>query len=244
MEFHEILGAIMHEKDMSIADVARACGLTDSTVRSIFDRKQKKIALSVAFKLSEGLGVSLQRLNGMPDVQNKNTTSLSDEALKVAKDYSALDASGKRAVRVTLDDQAKRVAEETQHNNIMELYPVRSYLQPASAGYGDFCDDNSFEEVDLVKRPPAGTSFLVTVNGDSMEPDYQDGDSLFIHAQETLRHGEVGLFAINGDLFIKEYTPDGLLSYNPKYGLRMPEPDDTVRIFGRVLGICTKDYFG
>lgn len=65
MEFHEILSLIMQEKGLSIPDVARLCGLTDSTVRSIIDRHQKKIALSVAFKLSEGLGVSLQRLNGI-----------------------------------------------------------------------------------------------------------------------------------------------------------------------------------
>lgn len=64
MEFHEILSEIMEEKGISIPDVARICGLTDSTVRSIIDRKQKKIALNVAFKLSKGLNVSLNRLNG------------------------------------------------------------------------------------------------------------------------------------------------------------------------------------
>ena len=43
MEFYEILSEIMEEKNMSIADVAKKCNLTDSTVRSIIDRKQKKI---------------------------------------------------------------------------------------------------------------------------------------------------------------------------------------------------------
>lgn len=67
MEFHEILAVIMAENNLSVPDVAKKCGLSDSTVRSIFDRKQKKIALNVAFKLANGLGVSLQRLNGMPE---------------------------------------------------------------------------------------------------------------------------------------------------------------------------------
>lgn len=63
MYFYEILGEVMNEKDMTIADVAKACNLTDSTVRSIFDRKAKRVSLDVAFSLCRGLGVSLERLN-------------------------------------------------------------------------------------------------------------------------------------------------------------------------------------
>lgn len=64
MDFYRVLQGIMDEKKLSIPDVARMCGLTDSTVRSIMDRKQKKVALNVAFKMADGLGVSLERLNG------------------------------------------------------------------------------------------------------------------------------------------------------------------------------------
>lgn len=64
MDFYQILLNIMNEKEMSIPAVASACGLTDSTVRSMIQRKQKRVSLDVAFKMKEGLGVSLQRLNG------------------------------------------------------------------------------------------------------------------------------------------------------------------------------------
>lgn len=64
MEFYKILESIMKEKDMGIPDVARACGLSDSTVRSIIDRKAKNVTLEVAFKMQRGLNVSLERLNG------------------------------------------------------------------------------------------------------------------------------------------------------------------------------------
>lgn len=85
MDFYEILGQIMEEKKMSIADVARACKLTDSTVRSIFDRHQKKVALNVAFKLADGLDVSLERLNGQPDAATKNSSDFSKEAKGIGK---------------------------------------------------------------------------------------------------------------------------------------------------------------
>lgn len=64
MNFYKILQEIMNEKNLTIADTARLCGLTDSTVRSIISRQQQNVALEVAFKLSDGLGVSLERLNG------------------------------------------------------------------------------------------------------------------------------------------------------------------------------------
>lgn len=67
MEFHEILHGILDERGLNISEAARLCGLPDGTVRSIFVRKQKNVALEVAFKLSAGLGVSLERLNGLPE---------------------------------------------------------------------------------------------------------------------------------------------------------------------------------
>ena len=54
----------MDERNLKVAEVARICGLPDSTVRGIITRKQKSVALEVAFKLSDGLNISLRELNG------------------------------------------------------------------------------------------------------------------------------------------------------------------------------------
>lgn len=67
MYFYEILQNIMDEQSLSIPDVARLTGLADSTIRSIINRKTKTVALEVAFKISKGLNVSLERLNGEED---------------------------------------------------------------------------------------------------------------------------------------------------------------------------------
>ena len=62
---------------MTIPDVARACGLSDSTIRSIIERKAKRVSLDVAFKLQKGLNVSMNRLNGekeeklIPEIEDK-----------------------------------------------------------------------------------------------------------------------------------------------------------------------------
>lgn len=79
MSFYEVLSEIMEEQNMSIPDVARACDLPDSTIRSIITRESQTVKLDVAFKISEGLNVSLERLNGDPEPVQK--TSAIDERI-------------------------------------------------------------------------------------------------------------------------------------------------------------------
>lgn len=94
MCFYQILQSIMDDKKISIPDVARLSGLTDSTVRSILTRKNKTVALDVAFKLSKGLDVSLQRLNGEPET----SCSISNAALNEPKGYALLNEDSKKIV--------------------------------------------------------------------------------------------------------------------------------------------------
>lgn len=63
MDFYLVLEQIMRERDLSIPEIARATGLSDGTLRSVISRKQKNVALEVAFKISSGLGVSMEYLN-------------------------------------------------------------------------------------------------------------------------------------------------------------------------------------
>lgn len=96
MEFYKILQDIMLEKNMGIPDVARACGLSDSTVRSIIDRKAKNVTLEVAFKMQRGLNVSLERLNG-----EENELTLNSED----KPMDMLDTQLINLARELTDDQ-------------------------------------------------------------------------------------------------------------------------------------------
>lgn len=98
MDFYKILQDIMFEKNMGIPDVARACGLSDSTVRSIIDRKAKNVTLEVAFKMQRGLNVSLERLNGE---ENELTPNFEDKPMDV------LDAQLIKLTRKLTDDQKR-----------------------------------------------------------------------------------------------------------------------------------------
>jgi len=103
MDFYLILKDVMDEKNLSIPDVARMCGLADGTIRSVFVRKQKKVALEVAFKLSKGLDVSLERLNGMEEKKKSSpnagiTTSGDDLVGQIMKCVERMTPEQQRAL--------------------------------------------------------------------------------------------------------------------------------------------------
>lgn len=108
MDFYKILENIMQQKSISIPDVARICNLPDSTIRSIISRKSKTVALEVAFKISKGLNVSLEELNG--EILKQDDNSISTNEQEVIKKYRALDEHGKMLVDNVLDLEYKRVS--------------------------------------------------------------------------------------------------------------------------------------
>lgn len=109
MEVYKILQNIMDEQRLSIPDVARACGLSDSTVRGIITRKQKSIALEVAFKLSQGLNVNIECLNG------DDPTILKTEEYPTMVKYRRLTPGEQDHVDVLIEDiLSGRVSEDSE----------------------------------------------------------------------------------------------------------------------------------
>lgn len=133
MDFYKILEDIMQQKSISIPDVARMCNLPDSTIRSIISRKSKTVALEVAFKISKGLNVSLEELNGEILKQSDNPRSNNEQ--KVIKKYRALDEHGKMLV-----------------NNVLDLYNsiVENQLESSEMRYG-VAKDITKEKTDQLK---------------------------------------------------------------------------------------------
>lgn len=84
---------------------------------------------------------------------------------------------------------------------------------------------------------------LIRVSGDSMEPEFHDGDQVLVRHGASLRPGEIGIFT-NGDAgYIKVYQRDGLHSLNPAYAVIRFHEGDEVRCVGKVLGIAGEELF-
>ena len=166
MEFYKILQEIMSEKGVNIPTVARMCGLSDGTVRSIIARKQKNVALEVAFKLSSGLGVTLERLNGMPEnppdaSASRQIPEITPHEIKLIQAYRKSDQDSRFVVDMTL--KRGRPLE----NEVWIRLKDRSYLRPLFRKLrASLLDDPEFEAV-------AGNSqYFVWMSADDLtEPD-------------------------------------------------------------------------
>lgn len=164
---------------------------------------------------------------------------------------SEKDADGKALVDSTVDYLCKKIKamqdEESQlatkPDNIIELHPepcptyFLSYLQKmASAGRGEYLFDSL--PIDTIEVPANTLSeradFVISVNGDSMEPTYYDGDKVYVEQANEITTGKIGIFVKGNECFIKEAGNGYLKSHNKKY----PDiyPDDTIELVGIVLG--------
>ncbi|HEU6190114.1 TPA: helix-turn-helix domain-containing protein [Streptococcus pneumoniae] len=139
-----------------------------------------------------------------------------------------------------LDEQENE--EETKINEVSEairLYSYDYYDHPASAGTGQYLNDVRVERIELPVDVDA--DFVIPIKGDSMEPDYHDGDLVFIQTSVDLNDGVIGVFNYNGDAYIKQLVIDEdqayLHSLNPEYKDMPITPDTDFRIIGEVVDL-------
>ena len=133
--------------------------------------------------------------------------------------------------------------EETKINEVSEkvaqLYGYDYYDHAASAGTGQYLNDVRVERIELPVDIDA--DFVIPIKGDSMEPDYHDGDLVFIQTSVDLNDGVIGVFNYNGEAYIKQLVIDKeqayLHSLNPDYKDMPITPDIDFRIIGEVVDI-------
>lgn len=248
---YEIIQQILADKSLTIAEAARVCNLPDSTLRGIIARKQKTIALEVAFKIAQGLGISLEALNGMDSGQSKFTPAKIDtkitsipEELVIIKKYRDLDDHGKKLVNLVLGVEHERCIEppeEDEEEQPTILLPA--YWNKASAGEGYDLDTDECDELQiLLNERTRKADMIISVQGDSMEPRYHDGDKVLVRKQPEVELGQVGIFRVGTMGYIKERGPDRLISINPNYeDVYIGEEEECVCI-GKVMGVLENDW--
>ncbi|VKI72102.1 phage transcriptional repressor [Streptococcus pneumoniae] len=142
----------------------------------------------------------------------------------------------------------QRNEEETKINEVSEvisLYQVEVVSETAAASgfnYGFGYDDTDREIIEVDEQPPHH-DIATKVSGDSMQPDYQDGDILYLVDKGlTTYNGDRAVIAYGDRSYFKKiYTENGrlrLVSLNDKYEdiiLDFPPAEDThIKIYAVV----------
>lgn len=172
-------------------------------------------------KLAELFGVSSDYLLGL------STVSKQDDISTI---YNQLVPPRQEKVY----NFAERQLEE-QNRKVVPLFGTTA-ANPTELSYGDINMEDTIE----INVPKKAECALV-VKGDSMEPEYQNGDIVFYKSQPAVENGEMAIVEIDDDgVTLKKvyynYDDDKVVlrSLNGKYEDRELEPE-RVRILGKVV---------
>lgn len=166
-----------------------------------------------------------------------NDFIISSNEQSFIKKYRSLDGYGRKAINNLLEVEYERcntVIEEDTPLYITKPY----YAVGASAGNGEYLfDDLDCTAISLPDTPLNNKADLViAVKGHSMEPTYYDGDKLLVKKQLELNIGDIGVFIINGESFVKELGKDRLISHNKQYQDIYCDEYDNMITVGKVIG--------
>ena len=112
------------------------------------------------------------------------------------------------------------------------------YETPVSAGTGSWHGDDIVAEWLTVPRNDLTTSadFALKISGDSMQPKFSNGETVLVKQTSSVFEGEIGVFVLNGESYIKKLGKKELVSLNPAYKPIPLHGFDDVRCVGKVLG--------
>ena len=224
--------------------IAEALGIKSNAI-SNWESGRTRPDLTLLPKISKLLDVSIDELFGLsapeaPEPKPAITVtsrkpSVTDRAMEK---YTRLNRVH-RSVVDSLMDKLSEVEDEELYNSITVTTRCRDQLSAGFcpgmelAGQGDplhVYADKVDSRMDCV----------FPVSGDSMEPEFHDGDLVMVQQLREcseLEVGEIGAFTCGNDAYIKVYSKGGLRSLNKKYKMIRFSEDDQVMVIGRVLGV-------
>ncbi|HEW3869637.1 TPA: helix-turn-helix domain-containing protein [Streptococcus pneumoniae] len=228
-------------------ELAKRLNTTKQTI-SRYEKGDRKANQDMLFELCDIFGVSIDDF-----FPSQNETLQSPPASSIQAIYDQLEPNGQRKVityaEKLRDEQEKQ--RKTKINEVSEevlnLYRVEIVSETAAAcgfNYGFGYDDTDRENIEVDEQPPRH-DIATKVSGDSMQPDYQDGDILYLVDKGlTTYNGDLAVIAYGDRSYFKKiYTENGrlrLVSLNDKYEdiiLDFPPAEDThIKIFA-VAGV-------
>lgn len=227
------------KKGYTQQQVAEYIGVAKSTYTG-YEKGNSEPSMLILQRIMECLGVDANYLlqDEMKSVYDNRATP---DEMNGIKKYRALDEHGKQLVALVLDAEHTRciaVDTEDMQQKIIPLYCSESKV---SAGGGDELTD--YERWRTVYVPDTPNSrradFVLTVDGDSMEPKFSDGDHILVRSQPYVDYAQIGVFAADGKGFVKKFGGDRLISLNRAYDDILLTEESNVKCFGLVLGKTT-----
>ena len=199
------------------------------------------------FILSKALDVDVAWLMGfdVPTVSGatssklkENSYPLSDKEYTHITKYRRLDAISKELIDIVIDKELERIDNYcTLNDSVVDFENYKEipcYPRLASAGTGEYLfDDIPTNTIKIDTREYPKADYAIQVNGDSMEPTYYDGDTLIVERNAVPEKGQIGIFILDNEGYVKRMGNGELISDNKIYPNIIGKYGECL---GRVLG--------
>ncbi len=244
------------KKGLLQSELAKLIGVKSAGVISNWEQDVCKPDANKMVKICQVLGISLSYL--LNYYGTEKAPSLSDEAMKLAEDYDGrMDDRGRETVRGVADLEVARFKSETaatlrksreQSEAAEEIAPPIPLHQPyaqvaAAEGAGAFLLDDGFDEVLVeMNKYTKQADVILKVVGRSMEPVIADGDRVLVRQQPSVRIGEIGVFIVDGQGYLKEYQADRLVSLNPDIDDVLVGDLQSAECYGKFIKVLNPDW--
>ncbi len=219
-------------RKMEQKELAKKLNITANSV-SNWESGRSRPDVALIPELCRVLGISLYDLYGMKDPQR-----YTKHEERHMEDYRKL----KYGNRLLIDGLVRHMLKIQDTEAVPRLLRLQYFEKPLAAGIGDptefegLCESIYLYDSDEYRR----ADYVFRINGDSMEPEFQNGDLVLVERMPsgmTLREGEVGAFIVGNEMYIKEYRPDGLHSRNRKYDVLKFDEEQAVYLIGKVMSV-------
>jgi SOS-response transcriptional repressor LexA len=256
MEVGELISFYRRQCGMTIDELAEKSGVAKGTLNKIMGGATKAPTLDNMKAIARALGKRLADFDDEPELADMFSPS---EQAHIKK-YRLLDPYGKEAVDGVLDVESRRCqAERDKQAAILreqreemevaeEIAPPITLHQPfaqvaAAEGAGAFLLDDGFDEVLVeMNKYTKQADVILKVVGRSMEPVIADGDRVLVRQQPSVRIGEIGVFVVDGQGYLKEYQADRLVSLNPNIDDVLVGDLQSAECYGKFIKVLNPDW--
>lgn len=188
-------------------------------------------------KIADKFSVSVDYLLGRPVPPPPELTDMLDkyDLSEMERKFMLLYLSIPKKYREPLVQAIEQAAKDPDSKCVVVYLPV--YADRVSAGRGINIEDSGTEMMPFIDTGIyrlRDECYVLCIKGDSMEPHFADGDYIVVDPNQIPEQGDIGIFIIEDEGFVKQLGEKSLHSLNSKYDDIPLTPD--VRQAGKVLG--------
>lgn len=234
---------IVHRREelgLTQVQLSKMCGIKAPTLNN-YEKNKTFPNEENLFRLMKALKCDANYLFGST-ITAESFTLTEWERISVKK-FRTLDKYGKNTIATMIDLEYKR-CKKMRHVRKPEIIQIKMSPFAVSAGTGVGLDDEYYETLDVkASAITRQADYAVRVSGDSMQPTFYDGDIILVESMPQINIGDIGVFIVDGDGFVKELGNGRLISHNEKYSDIILKHHDMVFCSGRVIGVLEEDDF-